>query len=127
MRKIFLPVCFIALFVSSAFAHPYEAFNYVMSRYVTPDDSEANRIFEQFTKDVGQAIGGGSYGNSSGIDTFGFNMSIKMSYQQVTSENAIVNKNGDTAIYYPVVQGDFGLAEKLLGVARLSYSNDSYV
>jgi hypothetical protein len=133
MDKIFLTLIFVFIFSLNAFAHPYEAFNLVMSRSIpsqvggTSRDSDADKILDKFAKDVGQAIGGGSLGSGVGLDTFGFNLSIKMSYQQVTSEDVIVNKNGDTAIYYPIVQGEFLLSENLSGIARLSYSNDSFV
>jgi len=130
MKKIFIVFAALVFCTVNVFAHPYEAFNIVMSRdwfYGTPNNSAADKKLDKFTKDVGQAIGGGSFGDSAGLDTFGFNLSIKMSYQQVTSEDAIVNKNGDTAIYYPIIQGEFLISEYLSGIARLSYSNDSFV
>ncbi|MDR3113571.1 MAG: hypothetical protein LBU09_04270 [Endomicrobium sp.] len=134
MKKMFAAAVLIAFASVGVFAHPYEAFNIVMSRSpylvslgANTDDSVADKKLDKFASNVGQAIGGGSFGNSFGLTSFGFNLSIKMSYQQVGSEDAIVNKNGDTAIYYPIIQGEFSVFENLTSVARFSYSNDSFV
>ena len=136
MKKMFAAAFFIAFCAINVFAHPYEAFNLILSRsrkvafsgYATiVNDADAEKILDEFAKNVGQAMGGGSFGNSPGLDTFGFNLSIKMSYQQVASNDAIVNKNGDTAIYYPIIQGEFLIYENLAGISRFSYSNDSFV
>jgi len=130
MKKIFVFAALMIFCSSAAFAHPYEMFNVVMSTnpyFGTPSDSLADKYLNKFAKDVGQAIAGGSFGAGVGLDAFGFNLSLKMSYQQVTAEDAIVNKEGDAGVYYPIIQGEFALKEKLTGIARLSYSNDTYV
>ena len=136
MKKIFIVFATLVFCTVSVFAHPYEAFNIVMSRNPgwfgsefegTLDDSLARKRLDEFAKNVGQAIGGGAFGSSAGLDTFGFNLSAKMSYQQVTSDDVITNRNGDGGIYYPIVQGEFLLSEYLTGVARISYSNDSFL
>jgi hypothetical protein len=130
--KKFLIITVLTFYAGTLYAHPYEAFNamlwnYEYDGYGTRSKAKAQNYLDELAKDVGQAIGGGSYGVGGNLDTFGFTMSIKMSYQQVTTDDVIVTRHGDTAIYYPIIQGEFLLSEKVTGLARISYSNDSFV
>ncbi|MDR1195532.1 MAG: hypothetical protein LBL00_03545 [Endomicrobium sp.] len=130
--KKFLIFAVLTFCAGTLYAHPYEAFNVMLMRneiqgYGAGSKSKAQRYLDEFAKDVGQAIAGGSYGVGGNLDTFGFTMSIKMSYQQVTTDDVIVTRHGDTAIYYPIIQGEFLLSENVTGLARISYYNDSFV
>ncbi|MDR2426172.1 MAG: hypothetical protein LBD46_03185 [Endomicrobium sp.] len=130
--KKFLIMALLVFYSGTLFAHPYEAFNimlfqYEFDGYGSGSRAKAQRYLDELAKDVGQAIAGGSYGVVGNFDTLGFTMSIKMSYQQVTTADVIVMRNGDTAIYYPIIQSEFFLSEKMTGIARISYSNDSFV
>jgi len=127
MKKILLSFICVLVFAGAAFAHPYQSVNYFMLRGITPSDSDAKNLLNEFATDVGQAISGASYGVGGNLDTFGFNLSLKVSYQQLLTNSIIANHLGDSAISYPIVQGEFALTDNLIGIGRLSYANDSYV
>ncbi|AKL97537.1 hypothetical protein [Endomicrobium proavitum] len=126
MKKIIISFVCLFVFAVSAFAHPYEMVNFFMNKAVT-GDAQAKSLLSEFAKDVGQAISGGAYGVGGNLDTFGFTLSIKMSYQQLLTNDLIATRLGDSAINYPIIQGEFLLSENLTGIGRISYSNDSYV
>ena len=124
MKKL---IVFAALFLfcsSTVFAGPFDAFNLALdSSRITK--KQAQDYLDAFTKDLGQAISGGSYGVGTGLGALGIYLSIKMSYQQVSGANKIVRYTSEDAIYYPIVQGEIALHDKFDLIARISHFNDS--
>lgn len=133
IKKLVFPVFIILFFAGNVFAGPYDAFNYTLNKIAHDSGGSkagkklAQKYLDAFTKDLGQAISGGSYGVGGGIGISDLNLflSLKMSYQEVSNDNAIVRTSGDSAIYYPIVQAELGFLERYNAIIRLSYFNDS--
>ncbi|MCL2145030.1 MAG: hypothetical protein FWH43_06040 [Endomicrobia bacterium] len=134
MKKILILACL--FFCGNAFAEPYNAFNYVLNGIGLDPSSGlsqkqkkdiAQKALDIFTKDVGQAIAGGSsgIGGSFGIGELNLRLSLKMSYQETAKDNLIVRMSGETAIYYPILQAELGFIDRYDAIIRLSYFNDS--
>lgn len=125
LKKVFLFFLTALLCEGAALAGPYDAFDYVLNRAAS--EKTARRYLEAFTKDIGQAISGGSYGigGNLGISGSNLNLSLKMSYQEVSGSNIIVKTSGNSAIYYPVAQAELEFIERCEAIARFSYFNGS--
>ncbi|MCL2485795.1 MAG: hypothetical protein FWF00_02050 [Endomicrobia bacterium] len=126
MKKV-LSLVFLLLFsAGTVHADPYDAFNFVLgSPYIS--DSEAQQLLDNFAEDVGQAISGGSFGVGGNLGLMGINLSLKVSYQNVSDNNLIIRTAGDTTLVYPILQGEFGINEELAGILRLSHMHSSTV
>lgn len=136
IKKLVLSVFVLLFFCGAAFCGPYDAFNYVLNSigYNAEHSGQhkawerlAQKYLDSFTKDIGQAIAGGSYGigGNIGISDINLMLSLKMSYQEVSNGNTIVRTSGESAIYYPIIQAELGFLEKFAGIVRFSYFNDS--
>lgn len=131
---VFCAVLVLLIGSTAAFAAPYDAFDFVLNSIsidpsLSPKGREkrAQKYLDVFTKDVGQAISGGAtgVGGNLGISDLNLTLSLKMSYQEAASDDIIVRKSGDSAIYYPIVQAELGFLEKFDAIMRLSYFNNS--
>lgn len=132
MKKVLISVFAVLFFTVSAFAEPYEAFNFVLDSIyynLGPEAGKgiAKKYLEILASDVGQAIAGGSYGVGGELGLIGLNLSLKVSYQQVADDNLIVRTAGDSAIYYPIVQAEYGILERLDFIGRISYMSESFL
>lgn len=136
MRKILFSTLILLVSYTYSLAYePYDAFDFVLnSIYYSSGDKTANEKIAQkyldvFTKDIGQAVSGGSYGigGNLGISDLNMTLSLKMSVQDIASGNYIVRASGNSNIVYPIIQAEIGLMEKFDAIARLSYANKSTV
>jgi hypothetical protein len=134
MKKIILSVFLLAFFAGLSAAEPYDAFDAFLNMINSiPGMSKrakkdmAQKYLDIFTKDVGQAISGGSsgIGGNLGISDLNLNLSLKMSYQETSKDNRIVRVTGESAIYYPIIQAEMGFIERFDAIARMSYFNSS--
>jgi len=111
---------------SKAFADPFDFFTAWLN---SVNKQGAQTLLDRLARDVGQAIAGGAYGTNSSaggaLGLGGINLSIKMSYQQVPTDNIIVRYTGSDALYYPIVQADIDLTDDLAAIARASYMYSS--
>lgn len=135
IKRILFAAAFLAVSVSYSFSEPYDAFDFVLNGiYNDSGDPKlkeklAQKYLDAFTKDIGQAISGGSYGIGGNLGISGLNMtlSLKVSVQDVSNDNIIVKTTGDSTIIYPILQAEFGFMERFDAIGRISYGNRSTV
>jgi hypothetical protein len=126
MKKIFF-AALICLFCSSAlFAGPFGELNNVLDSN-NISKAEAQKYLDSLAADTGQAISGGGYGLGAGIGLFGMYAALKLSAQQVSGGDKIIDKAGYSHIVYPVLQLEFGLPLRLDAIIRGSHFHDSTI
>lgn len=124
MKKILVFSTALLFFSSVAFAGPFDSFTNTLNNTTR---SQAQRYLDAFARDFGQAISGGGYGIGMNLGALGIYLSAKMSYQDVSSDNKIVDDSGSSSIFFPILQGEIGLPYKFDAIVRLSYLNDTTI
>lgn len=125
--KQLLTLAFVCLFFAgSVFAGPYDELNSVLDKNKI-SKSKAQNYLNSLTDDVGQAISGGSFGVGASLGLLGMNLSLKVSGQQVSGGNKIVDKAGYDYLFYPILQLEFGLPYRFDLIVRGTHFYDSTV
>jgi hypothetical protein len=124
MKKALALVTAVLLFSGTVFANPYEDFNKVLDSSKI-SKSRAQRYLDALANDVGQAIAAGSFGIGSSLGLLGLYTSLKVSYQQISSDDVIIEKAGYSGLAYPVLQIEIGLPFRVDAIVRGSYFYDS--
>ncbi|MCL1901645.1 MAG: hypothetical protein FWG57_07985 [Endomicrobia bacterium] len=133
MKKLLLSAFLITFCAGFAKAGPFDAFNHVLNliAYNSGGSKDGERLAQRYldvlAKDVGQAISGGSYGVGGNLRISDLNLmlSLKVSYQDVATDNFIVRTSGETSITYPIIHAEYAFAERYDAIARASYFNSS--
>lgn len=121
MKKVFLIFGFVCFMGASAFAGPFDKFNSVLDGATT--NKQAQKYLDNLASDLGSVMTGGSFGVSSSLGLANFNLNIKLANTNVSNE--IMDAEGTTVLYMPILQAEVGLPYDVDLIGRYSYSYDS--
>lgn len=125
MKKIIASALVCVFFSGIVFAGPYEELNNVLNSGISK--SRAENYLDALAEDVGQAVSGGSFGAGASLGLFGMYVSLKVSGQQVSGSNKIIDEAGYDYLFYPVLQFEFGLPYRVDLIVRGTHFYDSTV
>lgn len=124
MKKLLILVSVVAVSVGTVFAASFDEFKNQLSG---PRDI-AQRNIDNFAKDIGALIAGGSFHQGKALGIPGFDVGIHVPATSVNKDNAIVKAAGIDSIFLPVVQAEIGLPAKIDLIGRFSaYENSSLI
>ena len=125
MKRVAVSLVVLALGVSLSFAaNPFDQFQSLLSGQAT---SIAQDRLDNFAKDLGVLLGGGSFHQGKSLGLPGFDVGIHVPVVKIKDEDTIIKGSLDS-VALPILQAEIGLPANLDLLARFtSYSDATMV
>jgi hypothetical protein len=124
MSKILTLSAMFFLLTSQCIANPYTSFNSVLDAL---SEQDAQKSLDIFTKDFGQIISGGTFGECAAVGLLGVYGSLKFSYRSISKDNIIVKDTGSKGLVFPMLHFCVGLPYDFNTILRLSIFDDTTI
>jgi hypothetical protein len=125
MKKLVSSLAVVMMLASSVFAaNPFDQVNNLLNGQVT---SVAQGMLDNFAKDLGGLMGGGSFHQGKSLGLPGFDVGIHVPTIKIKDEDTIIKSSLDS-VALPILQAEIGLPANLDLIARFtSYSDASLI
>lgn len=106
-------------------ANPFDEFKSSLSGLTT---ELAQKKLDNFSKDLGSLMGGGTFHTGKSLGIPGFDVSARVMTKKISDDDDIVKAAGVNAAYLPMLQAEIGLPAKIDLIGRfVSYQDSSLV
>jgi hypothetical protein len=122
MKKVLIIPLLLSLACAPVFsADPFDNFK----ANVQAGGSAAQTSLDNFTKDLGALLGGGTYHQGKTLGFPGFDIGIKVPTKKISDDNTIVKSADISNIPLPIAQAEIGLPLNIDLIARMGSLKDS--
>ena len=117
MKKALIYVMLLAVVVSPVLASdPFDNFK----TQISAGGAAAQTSLDNFAKDIGALLGGGTYNDGKSLGFPGFNIGVHVPTKQVSDDDSIVKSANVSSIMLPMAQVEIGLPANIDLIARYS-------
>lgn len=123
MKKFIVLALLSILPVKALFAaNPFDKFK---DQLLSVARDSAQSSLDNFAKDLGALLGGGSFHQGQSLGIPGFDVGVHIPAKNVNTENTIIKTAGVDTILLPILQAEIGLPAKIDLIGRFTAYSDS--